>query len=391
MKKRCFRMTISLVLAVVLAFSFTANAFAADLTKATDEIDIKNKMTRILASIAHEKEYYGLKDVDLTNVSVGNKIPTYEVVEGKVRDSELDVYPILHNGNMVSYFVVTKDINNEWYVQLENTIVNMTNDVLEADEFAYVYDANGLNIISDKRVTTIFCNDLSYNTQKTESLDINALASLPESELYKINEQAFNVKFTLNISDSLPIASMNGMTADIVNGTRNTPGYLDVTIGKQSSGEKLCWCYAVHAVINFVLQTNIPFNTIWNVFNGGINTTQAMSQVVNNMNVNYNMDYYAYYTSTYSATSAYNQLVAGYPILGGFRRYQDGESFEHMVVIRGVSVSGNTFSIADSNYDDTVSPPYYKSGIISYGGVWSYVNTLNKRYYSIYAVGYHLG
>ena len=321
MKKRYFRIVISLILAVVLAFGFTANAFAADFSKVSDEVDIKNKMTRILASIEHEKEYYGLKDVDLTNVSVGNKIPTFEVVNGKVMDSELGIYPILLNGKIVSTFVVGRDINNEWYVQLETNLVDLTNQALSSDKFAYVYDENGLSLISENIATRIIEN----NPDDIEALDNTvlsrtALNTVSEYEHKKIKEQPLSVAFTLD-SRNAPFAR---------NTSRNTPGYLEIDFFEQNSGEYICWCYAATAIINYVLNTSLNYNSVWYRFNGGVNTGLATTSVINNMNTHYNMNYTIQQSSTFSTSQAYQLLVNHKPLYADFVR--DGGA--HAVVIR---------------------------------------------------------
>ena len=89
--------TAAFVLLFALVFSLAIMPVQA---VSTNGDELENYMLRILSSIAHEKEFYGLEDVDLNNVTIGEEIPAYSVNGNKLIASDIHFFPVLHNGQI---------------------------------------------------------------------------------------------------------------------------------------------------------------------------------------------------------------------------------------------------------------------------------------------------
>lgn len=102
-----------------------------------------------------------------------------------------------------------------------------------------------------------------------------------------------------------------------------------------------------------------------------------------NFNEWFNADYGYSYAANISKSFILNQLVAGYPLFGGFCRGNDNY---HAVVIRGINTAANTFSVMNPSPTTTG----YTAGTISSSGELSFISANSGYTYSLYNAGHYL-
>ena len=105
------------MLAFCLLFIFCIPAYASDFNNDDTfvDLDIQNKMLRILSSVELEKEYYNLENVDFTAVQLGTEIPTYKVCDGILVKADISIVPIIYNDQIASLFYIADDYYGEKY------------------------------------------------------------------------------------------------------------------------------------------------------------------------------------------------------------------------------------------------------------------------------------
>lgn len=92
---------LSLVMAIAILCVTSVPAFASSTFNCKDD-NVEEKMLKLLLSIEHEKEMYGLGSVDFSSVTIGEGIPTYKVKDGTLALADISFIPILSGGEVVS-------------------------------------------------------------------------------------------------------------------------------------------------------------------------------------------------------------------------------------------------------------------------------------------------
>ena len=132
------------ILTMCISLASALPALAAEVDTKSLE-DMEEVILRVLSSVEFEKEEYGLENVDFSSVLIGEKIPTYEVKEGQLIELPRLIFPLIANDIMVSQiFAVQDETNGEWYIQLDNSLVDETIKNVGNNSFAYIYDDYGL-------------------------------------------------------------------------------------------------------------------------------------------------------------------------------------------------------------------------------------------------------
>lgn len=130
---------ISILLSMLLLLSVFQPAVALDVDP--DFEQIYEIGTRLLGDIEHEKELYGLADVNFDNLYIGEYIPAYIAKETGLTLSNIRYYPVIENGEWVATLTCSKS-NDIWNAQLSNTFVEELPEIGANDDLKLVFDSN---------------------------------------------------------------------------------------------------------------------------------------------------------------------------------------------------------------------------------------------------------
>ena len=124
--------------------------------------EIEEKMMQILASVEPEKENFALEDVDFSSVTVGTSIPEYDVINGQLVEGSTKIFPVFSGNGMVSQFFAWWD-GEDWYVQLDSSLVEKTVDLVGDAPFAYIYDNEGVYVHSQGKTALVGLSETVVN------------------------------------------------------------------------------------------------------------------------------------------------------------------------------------------------------------------------------------
>ena len=377
MMKIMLKKILGLILAVSLFAANTIQVSAAAPNEKLPETDIQNVMLQILSSVEFEKEYYGLGDVDFSSVTIGEKIPTYEVVDSQLKEFSRHIFPVLSNGTMISQFFAVRDSDDgKWYVQLDDTLVKGTLDIVGDQPYAYIYDDNGIYVYCQKEVYLLGeaekemaeedwnPNGVQEQSDTFREESGNTIDAVPEENLCSVECTKAEGSVVLNVIDymaKLPVEAAGEPTS----------AYLPVQIIKQPQNTHICWAIACTSILNYIFKSTYDYQQIVNLFGQGVDTGMSAKNVLINLNTHFNLNY-TLGKSTPGAKKIISKLAAGYPIYGAFYNSKgDG----HAVVIRGCDKNKKTFSVMNPN-PNTNS---YTTGNYTSDKVWSFISSYSKN------------
>ena len=133
---------LSLVMAIAILCVTSVPAFASSTFNCKDD-NVEEKMLKLLLSIEHEKEMYGLGSVDFSSVTIGEGIPTYKVKDGTLALADISFIPILSGGEVVSLFYVADIPNIGVYVQLSCELVESLKQFSDNTDIAIIIGLAG--------------------------------------------------------------------------------------------------------------------------------------------------------------------------------------------------------------------------------------------------------
>lgn len=350
--------TLILVVAILLSML----VLPASAVSTYNDSTLKDHMLRILASVSHEKEFYGLKNVNLNNVTIGKEIPVYKVVNQELQTSDIRIFPVISGNQMVSMFFSTTLPNGELYVQLGTELVPLLTPYVNSGEFSIIYDDRGVHVCTRNQVVQIgsrlvypesFIEDDGVVSSRQENmLCLNTVDMLDANELSKVKVTSLAPAFVLDTS-TVPLD------------TRATNASLNVGIIKQPSGTRICWAIASASIVNYILNSSLSYTTIVDQFSNGVDVGVPTSNVISLLNDHYNLNYLYSSSGTPTMPTILNSLSRGKPVFGDFT-YSGGA---HAVVIRGANSNARTFSVMNP----TPTTSGYTSGTVTGSNGWTFV------------------
>lgn len=365
-------------LILVLTMLLSMMTFPASAVSASNDSMLKSQMMQILASISHEKEFYGLKNVSLNNVTIGKEIPVYVVENQGLHCSDIRIFPVIAGNQMVSMFFSTTLPSNEVYVQLGTELVPLLSPYVNTGEFAIIYDDVGVHVYTGSQIVQIGSRlvypestieeDGVVTSRQEDILCLNTVDMLDARDISKIKVTSLAPAFELDVST---------MPQD----TRATNASLNVGIIRQPSGTRICWAITSVSIVNYILNSSLNYSTIVDQFNNGVDMSLPTSNVISLLNDHYNLNYVYSSSGTPTLTTVLNSLSRGKPVYGDFT-YSGGA---HAVVIRGANFNARTFSVMNP----TPTTSGYTSGTVTNSNVWSFICaysgvTMTLRYYGRY-------
>lgn len=345
-------------------------------------------MLRVLSSVIDEKEYYGLDDVDWSNIELSYAIPTYRVKDGTVCDNNMLLVPVVVDGTIVCHFFVVPVNNAETYVQLGTELVAALNTYKNFKNVAVVYDDLGAYLYSENQLHLLGYAQPPMLCAEVSQTDSAAVASefvnltpdqLIVEQVSTLNEEEFD------IIECVPIETQDSL--DVVTFLSSNPmplsytsKYLSVEIIQQPAGTYICWAIAMTSIINYLYNSNLEYSTIVNQLAYGVDEAMPINTVIANYNLHYDKTYTYQTSATRSPSFVLNLLVDGCPLYGSFSTGDAG----HAVVIRGINTNTKTFSVMNP----TPTTTSYTTGSISTTNIWKFVNAYDGYQYTLRAYAY---
>ncbi len=252
-----FRKNISMMLAFCLLFIFCIPAYASDFNNDDTfvDLDIQNKMLRILSSVELEKEYYNLENVDFTAVQLGTEIPTYKVCDGILVKADISIVPIIYNDQIASLFYIADDYYGEKYVQLNSDLVDLINKNAASKAFAIIYDDIGVYIYTNEELKLLGEERPTYYTDDEK----NYVSDVSNKELDEISISSISHYITLDVNQYTELESL-----------AITSKYLSVEIISQPTNTNICWSIAITSIVNYIYNGSWNYQDIVNMFTNGL-------------------------------------------------------------------------------------------------------------------------
>lgn len=352
--KRFKQILSGLLVAVLMASTCLNVSFAASID---NKQLIYKEIETSLSAIIPEKEYYGLGDVDMNNLSIGEKIPTYEVVDRNLEPTSVSLYPIFDNTGTLVVLAATSTINGEIIVSISQTFVDTLCLLAPDSQISIIYDKNDAYLLSDGTLTklTEYPYENHLNRDDIETLTENSLASL--------------CGVGLNANKRLSVANLPKPYGDEC----DEEVYLAVPIKKQPTNT-LCWAACCASIISYIYNHN--YDTEWMAERYGSMDGESAEDVLKFINNFFTVDYK--YSRTNDYINIWTSLCADKPVYGGFQNLHNSKN-AHALVIRGISY-WSVFSVMDPDSG------IYATGKINGLGGWTSFYYLMARTGSEYSL-----
>lgn len=338
MKK--FSQVLSAILVIALIIPTCLNVSFA--TPVDGKSLIYREIETSLSAIVPEKEYYGLGDVDMNNLSVGERIPTYEVIDRNLEPASVSLYPIFDGKGTLVVVAATSTINGEVIVSISQTFVDALRVLAPNAQISIIYDKNDAYLLNDGTLTKL--TESSYE----DHLDRDNIETLTENILSNLTGVA------LNANERLSVASLPKPL-----GVDDEEIYVSVPLVTQPSGSKLCWAACCASILGCI--NECTYETEWIAEQYGSTDGQHTKDVVPFMNKHFAVNYKYAYDSSY--TNIWTSLHANKPVYGGFTIINNSK-YAHALVIRGISY-WSVFSVMDPDSG------IYATGKINGSGGWT--------------------
>lgn len=364
-----------LTMSILLVTSFSSYAAEDELYK---DNSLKSLMVNVLESVEHEKEYYGLSGVDFTKVFVGEPIPAYEIIAGDLEKLDIIIFPIYYNEGMVSQFMAYRDnVVDEWYVQIDNSLVEQTIKNVGNSAFCYIYDCDGVYTMSEGNVELIgLATDVEGETEtRAEKENLSTRGTITDFLDEKLQDAKVSSKrilFKLDLNESSRSVSTLSTNA--------TSAYCNVDVISQPSGTSICWAITLTSIANYIYNGNWNYNYFVQSITNGVDKSLATNLAIGGFNNMFNAGYAVSY-SIPAASEIVAQLAAGYPLFGNFATTAGNN---HAVVIRGCNSAANTFSVMNPNPTTTG----YTSGTMVTSSMWRFISSYSGTFYTLQNFGY---
>lgn len=356
-----FKQILSGLLVTVLMTSTCLNASFA--VSVDNQSLIYREIEKSLSAIIPEREYYGLGDVDMGNLSIGEKIPTYEVVDGNLQPTSVSLYPIFDNTETLVVLAATSTVNGEIIVSISQTFVDTLRLLAPDSQISIIYDNNDAYLLNDG--TLIKLTEYPYENH----LNRDNIDTLTENSLASLRGTALSANKRLSVAN-LPKPYGDEYDEEI---------YLSVPPTTQPSGSLICWAACCASIVGYIYNHN--YDTEWMAELYGSMDGEETEDVIKFINKYFTVDYK--YSRTNDYINIWISLCADKPVFGGFQNLDNSEN-AHALVIRGISY-WSVFSVMDPDSG------IYATGKINGSGGWTsfyYLMARTGSRYSLWDYGY---
>lgn len=309
---------------LMLSLLFTASMPAGAVVVGGEDVlsaDISDGICGILEIVEHDKEMWGLSNVDFSNIYVGDPVHTYEYVDGSFIETS-PYYPLFDNRTLIAFYV---DIDGE-IGQVMQAFVDDVNTV-NPSEFALVSD-------------TVAC-------YLYDGIDFYSIAEYPEAILERdLYSPGFQEEPNLLVTKLEPKYRLNYQSP-----AERVQTYISCPVGfvAQPDRSNWCWAAAVASVANYKNGTSLSAEDVAYAIDPDMGYEIALNgnEIELALEVKYQLDY-SYRKTVPSDNVILNNIDYRYPVLGICE--SPSASLAHMVVINGINVVAGYLTVMDPNY-----------------------------------------
>lgn len=308
--------TISLILSFAIFFAFLSSNIFAEKTTAYDDF-IQEGIINALRSIESEKEYYGLNDVDFTELTYSEAVRAYEYTsDGAVYIN--DFIPLKCNDELVAW-TVKFYVENDALFQISTSYIEEINALDDiTDSYALIYDREACYLYDG---TTLRCLGL-FNADIDNRIAVPSADALADDS--NIILSCANKPIPLGYTS---VASSRGLVLPVSSYSCN------VEYISQLPYDKLCWAASIACILRYNYNKSYTMEeVVKEKFNGqfrneGLYPGDAPDIINRFGNIEYT------YIGTISSARIINSLKNDYPICGVFFQNNDPYGATHIAVI----------------------------------------------------------
>ena len=338
------------IISVMLCLSLATPAFASSTPSETEPLSYANYPTDIqkesiitsLQHIENLKQSMGLDNVSFSEISVGERLHTYNYTSTGFEESWL-TYPLFCNNNL---FAVARETSGGHF-QITTALAEKIRESGKSN-VAIVCDVNSCYLF----------DGADFSLLQETTTEVTTRLSLSNSEARSIIDTSELESCDLSISTSLDY------TSELM--PLSTSTYFECSNVKyvtQNPPSNLCWAATIACIKNAVSSTSL---TAVNVAQKKYGTsdydkTISNSDIASFMKNSYSLSY-THKTSVPSDTVIKKNMSNGYPIFGIFSWVSSSRSTTksyHDGTIYGIDTADKYIAIMDPEFGATVS---YKSG-----------------------------
>ena len=325
-----------LVFTMILIVTFVSPVYAKEIPSNNKvPSDVSEEVIRCLNAIEDEKEFFGLKNVNFENISMGNQILAYEYKDGNLNLLNVSIYPLTINENLVALVVRS---NNTGNYQITTGLVKEISSSINSNEpFALVYDNNKCYAYTGKDLIMLnqFSDEYGNGRQKIDKVE--DIANISETKFNKYSS-AQSLRYSENIKASTAATSINSTTA-------NNYVSCEVPYIPQGSNE-ICWAASVACIGNYLRGQNhsavyVAQCLYGNDYNHGISDNSIAITVLNSIYNNVSYEYHAWVVP--NEYFIWNNIFSGKPLYGGW----ECGSAKHVAVICAISTTNDYICVED--------------------------------------------
>lgn len=385
--------TLSFFIALILCFSISSHAFAAEgdmgfdmkvSTNNTDSISVlaSQHLENMKAQIGTACEDLGFDLTTFQNMSVGTPFVVYTFNKtGDVLSDDVYSCPLLYNGNIVGIIGVYYDsITNAYYYSLGREYADQLNG-LKKSSLLKLSDGIVIGRIGDK----LFATDGSEVEILIDQAADNAI-SVNVEEIKNVSRQVKkNASTEYSTIVSIEKPSKASPLDQSFSGTRLLPNPLPVPHVSQGSG--ICGVAAWAAVLNYRFSTSYTTPSLTTAMtNGGYTHGTGgkpnMTDYKNYANDNYSAGC-KFSSSPLSFSKVTTAITGGRPIMGSWHSGSGSDKVYHAIIITGYiknSASNYTYYLKNPWYSDATTITVTSSSNVVYVD-GSYTWTLSQVVY----------
>lgn len=350
----------SLLLSLLLLLSISIAPSAAFQDTSLPSTNVLEKIEAMLILLEREKELFGMENVDFNTLTLGCKVPAYEITPlGPSLLSNISYYPLLDGTRWIATFAVTHTIDDEPSVTLSLDFVDAYNNLLSENitplaDIAILFDECTSYLSFDSKLTVVDTFDKVSSRQSIET--ISDSISLVGTEVKQLQALEFQPLHTqARSAASYPLV--------------DTLGVPQIT---QGANTVECWAVCLSSILEYY-GISASVSTIFAL---GHNQMQNAPIAANIMKDNYGLRYgfAGYYNYYYDPSDLTPENIIldistyGAPIFAGVSLNGIG----HALLIQGyVCLSETSTSIS---YMDPLSGTYKMSSLDDSSG-FTYVDS----------------
>lgn len=307
---------LSAILALCMVFQLSTPSLAV-----SDEVTLTNKSGLIesLNCIEPQKDAFGLKNVDFSNIYVGDMIHAYEYTSDGLHEI-FGLYPLFENSTLIAFAIANEDGKYTITTALVNEV-----SAIEPLNVALIYDRHCCYLYNGSDITLLIKNVEEADNRVVLSEGLEALC------VTKIALADMSLREYLGY-------------ANYPNAHNQSSYYCSVKYVTQLPYNHICWAATIACIVNCRTGTSYTAPEIAQSYYGSdFDYTLSMSNILLLMNAQYALGYHIIGRAPTDKVLVDN-LSTGWPLFG-YVKGSNGSS--HACTLYGINTSTGSLSVMD--------------------------------------------